>query len=258
MSLNVISTKGLCYGYNSTEVLDDVSFSLNGGDYLGIVGPNGSGKTTLIKIILGFLQPVRGVVSLFGQTPSRFSHWHKIGYLPQKLSSFNPGFPATVKEIVALGLLSRKGFPRRIGTADRKVIDQALSLMDILPIKNKLVGELSGGQQQRVFLAKALACEPELLILDEPTTALDPEGREKFFATLKELNGRENVTIIMITHDIGTIGKYASRFLYLDKTVIFYGGFDEFCASSEMTSYFGEYSQHLICHRHDGQRVWED
>lgn len=251
MSIEVLSVKDLCFRYNSTEVLSDVSFSLRAGDYLAIVGPNGSGKTTLIKTVLGFLEPTVGSVYLFGSSPSRFSNWEKIGYLPQKLASLNPHFPATVKEVVGLGLLSRKGFPKKIKPSDHTAIDYALSLMDIIHIKDEFIGELSGGQQQRVLIAKALVGEPELLILDEPTTALDPEGRDRFFATLQTLNSQKKLTIIIITHDIGTIGRYASRLLYLDKKVVFYGGFDDFCVSKEMTDYFGEFSQHIICHRHD-------
>jgi zinc transport system ATP-binding protein len=114
-----------------------------------------------------------------------------------------------------------------------------------------LIGDLSGGQQQRVLVARAIVNEPELLILDEPTTALDPETREKFFHTLQELNQNKKVTIILITHDIGSIGKYASKLLYLDKRIIFYGSFEDFCSSADMESYFGEFAQHLICHRHD-------
>ncbi|MCX8109669.1 MAG: metal ABC transporter ATP-binding protein [Syntrophorhabdaceae bacterium] len=251
MSIEVLSVKDLSFRYNSTEVLSGVSFSLKSGDYLAIVGPNGSGKTTLIKTVLGFFEPSAGSVSLFGSSPSRFNNWEKIGYLPQKLASLNPNFPATVKEIVALGLLSKKGFPKKISLSDQEAIDYALSLMDIIHIKDEFIGELSGGQQQRALIAKALVSEPELLILDEPTTALDPEGRERFFETLQILNNQKNLTIIIITHDIGTIGRYASRLLYLDKKVIFYGGFDDFCISKEMTDYFGEFSQHIICHRHD-------
>lgn len=251
MSIDVLTAEGLAFRYNSTEVLSDISFRLQTGDYVGIVGPNGSGKTTLIKLILGFMQPSKGTIALFGSNPVDFSEWRRVGYLPQRINSFNPNFPATVKEIVALGLLSTKGFPKRIGKVDKGAIESALSLLDILDIKNKLIGELSGGQQQRVLLAKAIVSKPELLMLDEPTTALDPEAREKFFNTLRDLNGNGKVTIVIITHDTGTIGKYASRLLYLDKRIIFYGGFDAFCESSEMGSYFGEYSQHLICHRHD-------
>lgn len=241
----------LFFQYNSTEILTNISFRLQAGDYLGIVGPNGSGKSTMIKLILGLLPPSKGTIELFGGIMTDFIDWHKVGYLSQRINSFNPHFPATAREIVGLGLLSSKSYPRRITKSDEKAINNALGLMDILDIKNKLIGELSGGQQQRVLIARALVNEPELLILDEPTTALDPEAREKFFGTLRDLNEKKNVTLIIITHDIGTIGKYASRLLYLDKQVVFYGGFDDFCASSEMASYFGEYSQHVICHRHD-------
>jgi zinc transport system ATP-binding protein len=191
------------------------------------------------------------MVTIFGQSGDVFREWRKIGYLPQKIAAFNPHFPATVEEIVALGLLSGKSFPRRVARGDRKSIEDAMALLDITSIRHKLIGELSGGQQQRVLIAKALVAGPELLILDEPTTALDPEGRERFFATLKNLNGDRGVTIIMITHDIGTIGLHASKLLYLDKTLVFFGSFDDFCLSTDMTDYFGEHSQHVICHRHD-------
>ena len=251
MPVDVLATEGLTFQYNSTEILADISFRLQAGDYLGLVGPNGSGKTTLIKLILGLLQPSKGEIVLFGSNLTDFKDWRKVGYLPQKINSFNPHFPATVREIVSLGLLSTKRVPRRIKRNDDMAINNALELVDIIDIKTELIGELSGGQQQRVLIAKALVSEPELLILDEPTTALDPEAREKFFGTLKDLNENRKVTIIIITHDIGTIGKYASRLLYLDKRLIFYGGFDDFCTSSEMANYFGEYSQHVICHRHD-------
>ena len=251
MPVDVLATEGLTFQYNSTEILADISFRLQAGDYLGLVGPNGSGKTTLIKLILGLLQPSKGEITLFGANLIDFKDWRKVGYLPQKINSFNPHFPATVREIVSLGLLSTKRFPRRIKRNDDMAINNALELVDIIDIKTELIGELSGGQQQRVLIAKALVSEPELIILDEPTTALDPEAREKFFGTLKDLNENRKVTIIIITHDIGTIGKYASRLLYLDKRLIFYGGFDDFCTSSEMANYFGEYSQHVICHRHD-------
>lgn len=253
MPVDVLATEGLTFQYNSTEILADISFRLQTGDYLGLVGPNGSGKTTLIKLILGLLQPSKGEIVLFDSNLTDFKDWRKVGYLPQKINSFNPHFPATVREIVSLGLLSTKRFPRRIKKNDDMAINNALELVDIIDIKTELIGELSGGQQQRVLIAKALVSEPELLILDEPTTALDPEAREKFFGTLKDLNENRKVTIIIITHDIGTIGKYASRLLYLDKRLIFYGGFDDFCTSSEMANYFGEYSQHVICHRHDSR-----
>jgi zinc transport system ATP-binding protein len=248
---DVLRTENLSFRFNGVEILSDITFTLEKGEFLGIVGPNGSGKTTLIRLLLGLLKPTLGTVTLFGRNTDAFSQWRKIGYLPQKIAAFNPHFPATVEEVVALGLLGGKSFPRRVARSDRGPIDEAMALLDITSIRNKLIGELSGGQQQRVLIAKALVAAPELLILDEPTTALDPEGRERFFTTLKDLNRHKAVTIIMITHDIGTIGQHASKLLYLDKNLIFFGSFDDFCLSADMTNYFGEHSQHLICHRHD-------
>lgn len=250
MSVNIFSVERLSFQFNSLEVLSDISFSVNVGDYIGLVGPNGSGKTTLVKIILGLMKPMKGEILLFGVNSWKFKDWHRIGYLPQR-TLFNPYFPATVREIVSLGLFSKKRFLQGIGRPEEEIIDEAMRLMDILGIKNKLIGDLSGGQQQRVLVARAIVNEPELLILDEPTTALDPETRERFFHTLQELNQNKKVTIILVTHDIGSIGKYASRLLYLDKRIIFYGSFDDFCSSADMGSYFGEFAQHLICHRHD-------
>ncbi len=248
---DIVATNRLCFRFNGVEILKDITFALKRGEFLGIVGPNGSGKTTLIKLLLGLTTPASGTIALFGRNIGDFQEWAKIGYLPQKITGFNPHFPATVEEVIALGLLSGKAFPRKRTKRDRQSVDEAVDLMDIASIRNKLIGELSGGQQQRVLIAKALVSSPELVILDEPTTALDPESRERFFTTLKSINRDKSVTIIMITHDVGTIGEHASLMLYLDKSIVFYGGFDDFCMSKDMTAYFGEHSQHLICHRHE-------
>jgi zinc transport system ATP-binding protein len=253
VSVAVVRTENVSFAYNGVNVLSEVSFALNAGDYCGLVGPNGSGKTTLIRVLLGFSAPSSGSVSLFGENPSTFGEWKRVGYVPQKLVAFNPHFPATVKEIVGLGLLSKHRFPRRLSKSDGALIDLALRVMDIEAIKNKLIGELSGGQQQRVFIARALASEPDLLILDEPTAALDPEIREHFFGMLRELNESNKITVLLVTHDIGSIGKYASTLLYLDKEVVFHGSFEAFCVSADMGDYFGPFSQHVICHRHDRQ-----
>ena len=246
-----VQARALSFAYNSIQVLSGVTFTLNRGDYCGLVGPNGSGKTTLIRVLLGFSAPNTGSVSLFDESPVTFKDWNRIGYVPQRLASFNPHFPASVREIVALGLLSKHAFPRRPAKYESQSIDRVLKLMDIVDIKNKLIGELSGGQQQRVFIARALVNEPDLLILDEPTSTLDPEIREHFFDVLRGLNETSGITILIVTHDIGSIGKYASTLLYLDKKVIFHGSFDEFCISADMGEYFGPFSQHVICHRHD-------
>ncbi|MDD5168083.1 MAG: ATP-binding cassette domain-containing protein, partial [Syntrophales bacterium] len=121
----------------------------------------------------------------------------------------------------------------------------------IADLRNKPIGALSGGQQQRVLVARAIVNHPEFLILDEPTAALDPEVRDRFFTLLDELNEQGKVTILIVTHDVGNIGQYASRLLYIDKRILFYGTFGEFCESPDVTRLFGNFSQHVICHRHD-------
>jgi zinc transport system ATP-binding protein len=250
MPIDILSLKKVSFRYNSSDVLKSISFSVSAGDNIGLVGPNGSGKTTLIKIILGLLEPSQGRIELFGKDIKSFSDWQRIGYLPQKISVLNPRFPATVNEIVAMGLLSQKRFPRYMNKADRRSIDAALDLLDIRSIKEEMIGELSGGQQQRTLVARAIVNNPDFLILDEPTSALDPETRDRFFMLLNHLNSERKISIIIVTHDIGTIGKYTTKLLYVDKEVIFYGNFEDFCRSPEITNFFGEHAQHIICHRH--------
>lgn len=241
---------GLNCSYNGMEVLSNISFRVAAGDYIGIVGPNGSGKSTLIRSILGLMSSAGGAITLFGSPLNTFSQWHRIGYLPQRIKLFNPNFPGTVAEIVKLGLLTegRKACPS--APNNKGAIDAALEMMGIAHLKKRLIGDLSGGQQQRVLLARAMVNRPEILILDEPTTALDPETREIFYSLVESVNRKEGTTVILVTHDTWSIGKYASRFLYVDKKIIFDGSFDDFCHSDEMTAFFGEHAQHLICHRH--------
>jgi zinc transport system ATP-binding protein len=245
----VIIAEQLNARYNSVEVLQEISFEVSAGDYIGVAGPNGAGKTTLIKALLGLVDISGGTVTLFGEKLQRFNQWHKLGYLPQR-AGFSILFPASVKEIVGLGLLSRKRTPRRLNAGDAARIDAALDLLGIGSLRKKLIGELSGGQQQRVLLARALVSRPELLILDEPTAALDPQIRDSFFDTIRRLNRDERITVLLVTHDLGEIGQHATKLLYVDKRIVFYGKFSDFCASTEMTDYFGTHSQHLICHQH--------
>lgn len=249
--MTVLETEGLTCRYGGAEAVCDLSFTLDRGDYVSLVGPNGSGKTTLIKAVLGLVTPVAGRISLFGVSLPEFREWHRIGYLPQRSSPLNPYFPASVREIVGSGLTALRG--RRDWTAVRRAgaVDWALDLLDISGLQNDLVGELSGGQQQRVMLARAIVSEPDLLILDEPSAALDPETRERFFSLLDSQQKQRGITIILVTHDIGSMGRYATKLLYLDKRLVFFGSYDDFCASDDMGSYFGPFSQHLICHRHD-------
>ncbi len=248
---SILSVRNLYCGYGSVEVLSDVSFDIEKGDYIGLAGPNGAGKTSVVKSVLGLSEKFKGIIKLFGQDLKYFNGWGRVGYLSQRVTAFNPLFPAAVKEVVGLGLLSQKEFPKRFNHTDDAKIKQSLGLMGISDLDRKPVSDLSGGQQQRVFLARALVSNPELLILDEPGTALDPQSREDFFEFIKKLNRDKGITIILITHDTAQIGQYANKLLYMDKKVVFYGSFSDFCRSVEMHQYFGHFSQHLICHQHE-------
>lgn len=250
MSDEIVSTSLLSCSYREGRVLEEISFQVERGDYVGIVGPNGSGKSTLIKALLGLVTINNGMAALFGTPLSDFRDWGKVGYLPQSLHLVNPVFPATVRETVGLGLLSHKRFPKRLNKNDTFKITDTLDELGILDLEHKLIGELSGGQLQRVLLARAIVNDPELLVLDEPTAALDPETRGRFYTMIADINRSRGVTVLLVTHDSGAIGEYASKMLYLDKKILFYGSFDEFCHSPEMSSLFGEHSQHLMCHRH--------
>jgi zinc transport system ATP-binding protein len=237
----IICVEDLTFRYNGLDVISNITFAVEKGMYLGIVGPNGSGKSTLIKNILGILQPEQGRVELFGEPIGHFRQWGKIGYLPQRLSALNAHFPGTVEEIVQMGL------PKK----DAVALKRTLEMMAIGHLATRLIGELSYGEQQRAMLARALMRRPELLIFDEPTTALDPETREIFYALTQKMSREDGTTVILITHDIGVIGQYAQNLLYLDKKVIFLGTFRDFCSSRDMTGFFGPTSQHIICHQHD-------
>ncbi|HTF99377.1 MAG TPA: metal ABC transporter ATP-binding protein [Nitrospirota bacterium] len=246
----ILSLQNVSFGYGTSDVLTDVTFDVPAGEYVALAGPNGAGKTTLIRVILGLERKRSGTVKLFGADAEGFSDWRRIGYLPQSVNAFNRLFPATAKEVVSLGLLSGKSYPRRFSRADKEAISNTLDLLGIADLQDQPVAELSGGQQQRVFLARALVSGPDLLILDEPTTALDPETRVRFFESIGYLNRDRGVTVIIITHDTSHIGSYAAKLLYLDKRAIFYGSFADFCHSPDMEKYFGHFAQHLICHQH--------
>lgn len=250
MNNNIIAVKNISLAYERLEVLKDISFSIKKGDYIGLVGHNGSGKTTLIKALLGLLSLKKGSILLFNQPLQKFNNWNKIGYLPQNLSVINPIFPASVYEIVALGLLSTKFFPKQFSKADDQKIDSMLNELKITDIKNKMLYELSGGQLQRVMLARTLITKPELLILDEPANTIDAQTRRNFFSYVSDLNKKYKTTVILITHDLGCVGQYANKIIYLEKSVLFYGTFKDFCQSTKLKDIFGDESKHIICHQH--------
>ncbi|MDR0953240.1 MAG: metal ABC transporter ATP-binding protein [Elusimicrobiota bacterium] len=260
--MNLIEVKNLAFAYNSSPVLEDITFAVKPGDFIGLLGHNGSGKTTLIQLILGILKTKEGKIKIMGQKIEKFNQWSKIGYLQQK--SAPPSLmPLTAFEVVRLGRVSTKGLPRIFNKIDNKKTQEVMAKTNCLEYKNKLFYELSGGQQQRVLLARAIINNPALIILDEPSTALDASSRGSFFDLISNLNKKDGATILLITHDMAEIGKYINKFFILDKKIIFYGDKQTFCKSPEVANHFGPYTQHIMDHLHTtgpcpfGGHSWE-
>jgi zinc transport system ATP-binding protein len=224
MMNKIMEIKNLSVSYGQQEVLHNISFDINEGDYIGLVGANGSGKTTLVKALLGLIQTTKGEIVIYSTNNGKGT----IGYLPQVAVTGNTLFPAEVHEVIGVGLMGSKSFPRRISRDDHKKIDEILNRLDIYSLKHKKIGDLSGGQQQRVLLARAMVNRPRLLILDEPTSALDPKVRSDFFRLIKDINLNEGTSILLVSHDISSIRRCASKIMLLDREVEYFGSAGEF------------------------------
>jgi zinc transport system ATP-binding protein len=248
----LIDIENLSFRYDEQYVLDDINLSIPRGAFLGLVGPNGSGKSTLLKIILGLLQPSVGDITLFGDKVGKFKQWHKIGYVSQKANSFNTGFPATVFEVVSTGLVSKTGLFKRIGSKDKEKIRESIQAVGMEEYLDRNIGELSGGQQQRVFIARALVSEPELLILDEPTVGVDARTVQGFYNMLESLNKDKNITLVLVTHDIGTITDKVSHVACLNRHLHFHGNTVEFSKQQDQLSQFYGHHIHVLTHDHGG------
>jgi len=210
--------------YRDRIALDDITLEVKPGEFLGIIGPNGSGKTTFLKTILGLIAPVRGSVQVFHCACERLrcEHRARIGYLPQK-DLFDPRFPITVAEAVMMGRYSTIGLLRYPRRADRAIVQDALSAVDLLDHAKTPLGELSGGQQQRVMIARALAQRPEVLLLDEPTTGIDAATQHTIMELITRLHRELHLTILFVTHDINLISRVVDRLILL-KTRLFAAG----------------------------------
>lgn len=227
-SKNLIEVKNVSFSYGATQVLSNVNFSVHRGDYVALVGGNGSGKSTLIKIILGLLTPDSGEVSLFGIPQKEFSERSKIGYVAQDATKFQRYFPVTAEQVVAMGRLGNRGMRSQDTVSDERAVASALQTVDLWDVRNKLIGELSGGQQQRACIARALAGEPELLILDEPTVGVEVEVKNDFYRLIKKLNEDHDLTVLLVTHDIDTVAHEAMHIACIDKTLYFHDSVESF------------------------------
>jgi zinc transport system ATP-binding protein len=210
----IIEVKNLSFAYEQNQVLNELSFTISKGEYIGLIGQNGSGKTTLLRLILGLEKIQSGSISIFGQQIEDFKDFGKIGYIPQKVSTIGLDFPATVKEVI----LSNYHFNK--GESEKQAFKRVLQITQIQDLQNKLLKELSGGQLQRVFIARSLINNPEILIFDEPTVGVDSQNQLNFYSFLKKANQDLGITIIFVTHDIGMISDQASRILCINNGLI--------------------------------------
>ncbi len=239
--LNIVEIDHLTVQYPDVKALDDVTFSVKKGDFLGIIGPNGAGKSTLFASMLGLNTKYKGTIKFFGQDIRKSKDYLKeIGYVPQK-PIFEKNFPATVNDVVRMGL-------RHESDVDK--IDEILQQLWIHELSKRRIGELSGGQQQRVFIAKALVNNPKLLILDEPVTGIDQQSIELFYSILRELNSKQKITIIWSSHDLDAVNQLANHVACLNRTLFFHGESDEFFENDELVKQYSEASMQEHMHHH--------
>jgi zinc transport system ATP-binding protein len=216
---NIIEFENISFSYGEEIVLKDINLAIHQGDYLAIVGPNGGGKTTLLKIMLGLLQPTQGKVKLFGHDLKKFKQWSKIGYVPQKVTNFDPNFPATVEEVVMMGRFAKRGLLHMTTPEDHQKVTEALRKVEMLRFAKRLIGDLSGGQQQRVFIARALVSDPEMIVLDEPTTGIDEKAQQEFYALLRRLNQDDELTLVYVSHDQELAERESTEIAHVNQTL---------------------------------------
>ncbi len=240
--MRVVSVDKVSYRYEHGMALDEISFSVDEGDLLGMIGPNGAGKTTLFNCMLGLLSDYQGTIEIFGEDIKKNRKVLKsIGYVPQK-NSIDRGFPATVEEVVSLGITVDK--PSRVK------ISSALETAGLVPEKDRRIGELSGGQQQRALIAKALVNDPRLLILDEPVTGIDLEMQNKFYSLVRNLNQEKKITIILSSHDLDAVNKLANKVACINRSMFFHGDAHHFFDDEELMKKYSESSMQSHMHLH--------
>lgn len=251
MAETIIQLDHISHSYGEQMVLDNVNLKIEQGTFMGLVGPNGGGKTTLIQIILGLLEPTKGDVYLLNQPISKFHDWNRIGFVSQKANTFNKGFPATVFEVVAMGLTAKIGYFKFMRKQHKKQVLEAIDKVGMGDYAYKNIGELSGGQQQRIFIARALVSNPILLVLDEPTVGIDYKNVERFYKLLHELNTKQDLTLLLVTHDTGVMTEYATNVVCLNKTLHFHGNTKEYSElSTEALSEIYGHPVQVIIHDH--------
>lgn len=211
--MHYIDVKNLTFYYGEEPVLEDISYYVDPGEFVILTGENGAAKSTLIRNTLGLLKPTSGKVTLAKTNAD--GNKISIGYIPQQIASFNAGFPSTVLELVQSGRYSRDRWFKRLTKLDHEHVEKALRSVGMWDMRKKRIGELSGGQKQRICLARVFATDPDLFILDEPTTGMDEQSRRDFYELLRHNAHEHNKAILMITHDHEDIKEYMDRHIHL-------------------------------------------
>jgi zinc transport system ATP-binding protein len=219
----VLDVDDLCVELGNEKVIEDVTFQVRKGEFVGIAGPNGGGKSTLFRCVLGLVPACCGTVRLFGKAKGNGAVHRRIAYLAQNEAHIDPLFPATALEVASLGRIPGRGLFRWLVPKDRRAALEALDDVGVAHLKKRLIGSLSGGQRQRVLLAKALAGRPDMLILDEPTTGIDPKARDEFHHLIADLNAKRGITVLLVSHDTDFLAHVAKRVILIDRTIHFDG-----------------------------------
>jgi zinc transport system ATP-binding protein len=232
---------------NGVQALDHITLQIFRNDLVRLIGPNGAGKSTLIGVVIGLIKPTSGVARLFGESISA-ENLRRVGYVPQAFQSTANEFPATVFETVLFGRVQRVGLIHRFSNNDKTTTEEALKLLEIADLRDRKLSQLSGGQLQRVLVAKALAADPEILILDEPTSGADMHSKTEFYVLLSKLNRDRGIAVILSSHDIGTVTRLANKVVCINRTLFFCGLRSKFTDDVIAKTY--DYSIKVIDHTH--------
>lgn len=239
--MQVVKVSSVSFEYGSEKILDNISFSVNEGDFMGIIGPNGAGKTTLFFCMLGLIVGYSGEIKIFGEDIRRNKKILKqIGYIPQR-KSIDTRFPLTTKELVSLSITNKSYVDN---------VDKVLRYVDLYDNRNKIIGQLSGGQQQRVLIAKALVNNPKMLMLDEPTNGLDQTSQDNFYLFLKQLNDEEKITIIWTSHDLDAVNRLSNKISCINKKMFYHGTKDDFFSNDNNLKKYSESQMQIHMHSH--------
>ncbi len=230
----VIDLAGVWAELDGRTVLEDITFSLRSGIFLGLIGPNGAGKTTLIKVLLGLVKHTRGTVKVMGMDPRELRHeLHHIGYMPQQVL-FDPYFPLSVYDVVMMGRICCIGTLRFPGRGDREAVRESIEAVGLAGLEKRPIGELSGGQQKKAFLARALCLETRILLLDEPTAGLDFEAQESFMDLLVRLREERGLSVVFVSHDVNVLARFADEIVCINRTMHMHGRPSEVLGSERL------------------------